>query len=160
MIAEENTEKQDSGKKKFKNKKGVVIIGLIVAFAIFFPLHLNNGYKEKTIECENWGCRIVLPDGWEGKCDYEIEDDYISAYFRKSRFFGERGWLFIIKRWDGVYTEKQVEEDLAVAPNIYLGTNDGYTYLITCASSVETNEFYEEYDKLYQQIGEIYIEFY
>ena len=159
MITEEYVEKQDN-KKKNKTKIYAVIIAFIVAFAIFFPLHVNNGYKEKTIECENWGCRIVLPDGWKGKCDYEIEDEYISAYFRKSRIFGERGWLFIIKRWDGIYTEKQVEEELNVAPNIYLGTHDGYTYLITCASGVETNTFYEEYDKLYQRIGEIYIEFY
>lgn len=159
MITEEYVEKKDN-KKRNRTKKGIVIIIFIVLLAIFIPLHVNNGYKEKYIECENWGCRIVLPDGWKGKCDIEIEDDYISAYYRKSRIFGEGGRLFIIKRWDGVYSEKQVEEDLAVAPNIYLGTNNGYTYVITCASSVETNTFYEEYDKLYQQIGEIYIEFY
>lgn len=159
MITEEYVENKDN-KKKNRTKKGVVIIIFIVAFAIFIPLHVNNGYKEKTIECENWGCRIVLPDSWKGKCDIEIEDDCISVYFRKSRVFGERGWLFVVKRWDGVYSEKQVEEDLGVAPNIYLGTNNGYTYVITCASGVETNTFYEEYDKLYQRIGEIYIEFY
>ena len=54
-------------KEKSKFKIIAIIVAVILAFIIGFPIYLNNGHKGKTVECETLGCRLILPEGWDGK---------------------------------------------------------------------------------------------
>lgn len=143
-------------------KKIGIITGVIILLAVLFYIHLNNGYKEKIVECEGLGCRLILPDGWEGKCDFEVDEDGLLAYHRKTRvlrYIDGPGRLFYLRKWEGVYTEEQVQ-GRAVQPTIFLGADEEGAYVLICASSVEAEWFWEEYNQLYNEIGEIRIEIY
>lgn len=150
-------------KKKNKFKIIAIIAAVILAFIIGFPIHLNNGHKGKTVECETLGCGLILPDGWDGKCDFVMVDEGIDAYHRKGRISElqgyKRGELFWLRKMDGVFTDEEVQ-DRAVQPTIFLGADDEGAYVIICASDITSTNFREEYNELYNQINQIKIEIY
>ncbi|MBE5933499.1 MAG: hypothetical protein E7263_08785 [Lachnospiraceae bacterium] len=149
--------------KKKKKIKLIVIIIIILTLVIGFPIYLNNGYRGKTVECETLGCRLILPDGWDGKCDFVMVDEGIDAYHRKGRISELQGYkkgeLFWLRKWKGVFTDKEVQ-DRALQPTIFMGADNEGAYVIICASSVTSQNFREEYDQLYNEINQIKIEIY
>lgn len=149
--------------KKKKKIKLIVIIIIILTLVIGFPIYLNNGYRGKTVECETLGCRLILPDGWDGKCDFVMVDEGMDAYHRKGRISELQGYkkgeLFWLRKWEGVFTDKEVQ-DRAIQPTVFLGADNEGAYVIICASSVTSQNFREEYDQLYNQINQIKIEIY
>lgn len=149
--------------KKKKKIKLIVIIIIILTLVIGFPIYLNNGHRGKTVECETLGCRLILPDGWDGKCDFVMVDEGIDAYHRKGRISELQGYkkgeLFWLRKWEGVFTDKEVQ-DRALQPTIFMGADNEGAYVIICASSVTSQNFREEYDQLYNEINQIKIEIY
>ncbi len=149
--------------KKKKKIKLIVIIIIILTLVIGFPIYLNNGYRGKTVECETLGCRLILPDGWDGKCDFVMVDEGIDAYHRKGRISALQGYnsgeLFWLRKWEDVFSDKEVQ-DRAVQPTIFLGADDEGAYVIICASDITSTNFREEYNELYNQINQIKIEIY
>lgn len=149
--------------KKKKKIKSIIILIIILTLVIGFPIHLNNGHRGKTVECETLGCRLILPDGWDGKCDFEIVEEGIDAYHRKGRIaefsIYDSGELFWLRKWEGVFTDKEVQ-DRALQPTIFFGADNEGAYVIICASSVTSKNFREEYDQLYNEINQIQIEIY
>ena len=149
--------------KKKKKIKLIVIIIIILTLVIGFPIYLNNGYRGKTVECETLGCRLILPDGWDGKCDFVMVDEGIDAYHRKGRISELQGYkkgeLFWLRKWQGVFTDKEVQ-DRALQPTIFMGADNQGAYVIICASSVTSQNCREEYDQLYNEINQIKIEIY
>ncbi len=146
-----------------KKKKIIAIVIIILTLVIGFPIHLNNGHKGKIVECETLGCSLILPDGWEGKCDFVMVDEGIDAYHRKGRISElqgyKRGELFWLRKWEGVFTDEEVQ-DIALQPTIFLGADNEGAYVIICASSVTSHNFREEYNELYNEINQIKIEIY
>ncbi|MBQ9935716.1 MAG: hypothetical protein IJO70_07710 [Lachnospiraceae bacterium] len=108
--------------KKKKRIKTIAIIIIILTLVIGFPIHLNNGHKGKIVECETLGCRLILPDGWDGKCDFVMVDEGMDAYHRKGRISALQGYnsgeLFWLRKWKGVFSDKEVQ-DRAVQPTIF-----------------------------------------
>ena len=150
-------------KEKNKIKMIAIIAAVILAFIIGFPIYLNNGHKGKTVECETLGCRLILPEGWDGKCDFVMVDEGIDAYHRKGRISALQGYnsgeLFWLRKWKGVFSDKEVQ-DRAVQPTIFLGADNEGAYVIICASSITSTNFRKEYNELYNQINQIIIEIY
>ena len=150
-------------KEKSKFKIIAIIVAVILVFIIGVPIHLNNGYRGKTVECETLGCRLILPDGWDGKCDFVMVDEGIDAYHRKGRISALQGYnsgeLFWLRKWKGVFSDKEVQ-DRAVQPTIFLGADDEGAYVIICASDITSTNFRKEYNELHNQINRIKIEIY
>ena len=118
----------------------------------------------ESIEIEEIGLTLILPDDWKGRYaleknewgEYVVYNPLIRENFA-SEFGG--GMLFYIVKINEVLSPEQIENSQHnYAGNRYLfATKDG-TYLLYYASDQQcTPEDYEEYDAMCSQIREIII---
>ena len=131
-----------------------------LAFAKEIVVEIPVG--QESIEMEELGLTLLLPDTWEGK--YALERSENGREYQvyhpmiREAAGGSGGMLFYIMRWDDQLTKDQVEAGGAwdFARCEYIMTTKDGTYLLYYASDVQfTQETEEEYRQMEAQIDEI-----
>ncbi len=124
--------------------------------------------EQETIEIEEIGLTLILPDSWKGRYAFEQNDDLKEYHIYNpsireamggdSETFLSGGMLFYIKLWDEQLTKEQVDAggEWDYARSEYLMTTQNGTYLLYYASDVQfTPETMEEYRKMESEISDI-----
>lgn len=143
----------------------MVCSGAVGALAFSEETVVKVPVKMETLELEEIGLTLILPDSWEGR--YAVERDKSGAYNVYNPVMRENfgvedsgGILFYILRIDEVLTADQVgpDSEYYFAANRYLFATDDSTYLLYYASDVQFTQYdYEEYDEMSSQIKDIKI---
>lgn len=124
--------------------------------------------EQETIEIEEIGLTLLLPDSWEGKYAFEQSADSMEYYVYNpiirealggnSETLLSGGMLFYIKLWDGQLTQEQVDAggEWNYAKCQYIMTTKNGTYLLYYASDIQfTPETLEEYRQMESEISDI-----
>ena len=135
--------------------------------AVAFAREVEVPVEQETMEIEELGLTLILPDDWKGKYALEhTEDGGYSVYVPAIRkdfcknmeeaLYG--GTLFYITRWDEQLTKAQVDDggEWDYARCEYIMTTKDGTYLLYYASDLQfTQETMEEYRQMESEIAEI-----
>lgn len=123
--------------------------------------------EQETIEIEDLGLTLILPDSWAGKYalertdngEYHVYDPGIrEAMGGSSEEPMSGGMLFYILLWDEQLTKAQVDAggEWNYAKCEYIMTTKAGTYLLYYASDVQfTTETMEEYRQMESEIANI-----
>lgn len=124
--------------------------------------------EQETIEIEEIGLTLILPDSWKGRYAFEQSDDFMEYYIYNpaireavggnSETLLSGGMLFYIKLWDDQLTKEQVDAggEWDYARCEYIMTTKNGTYLLYYASDVQfTQETLEEYRQMEAEISDI-----
>ena len=124
--------------------------------------------EQETIEIEEIGLTLLLPDSWKGKYAFEQVNDFKEyhvynpaireAMGGNSETLLSGGMLFYIKLWDEQLTKEQVDAggEWSFARCEYIMTTKNGTYLLYYASDVQfTPETMTEYRQMASEISDI-----
>ena len=124
--------------------------------------------EQETVEFEEIGLTLILPDSWKGKYAFEQDDDFKEYHVYNSAIreamggssetLSSGGMLFYIKLWDKPLTKDQVDAggEWSYAHCEYIMTTQDGTYLLYYASDVQfTPETEAEYRQMESEIANI-----
>ena len=143
----------------------MVCSGAVGAIAFNDETVVEVPAKQETIELDEIGITLILPDSWEGKYRVEMDENgmgcSVFALFphESANGWGSSGSLFWVgKAYDEPLTPEQLQERSPV-PCIYLFSTANATYDIILASDVqydpEDPEIADLYLTMYRQIPDI-----
>lgn len=166
-----NRHRQNHGLRRFASIAAVVALMVcsfsVGAVAFAKEIVVEVPVEQETIEIEELGLTLILPDDWEGKYALEPTDNgeyHVYNPAIREAMGGNRdkplsgGMLFYILRWDDQLTKAQVDAggEWNFAQCEYIMTTKDGTYLLYYASDVQfTGETMQEYRQMESEIANI-----